>query len=61
VSFVEPTPTSITDDARYFAALRVIARLMTMGRIGPYWALNDDLPRDEAEVVKHARALMGPR
>lgn len=50
---------SAADDQRYFAALRVIARLMARGNIGPYWAHNEVLPDDEALVIRDARSLMG--
>ena len=50
---------AITDeDRRYFAALRVIARLMAVARVGRWWPTGN-IPVDERQVLDDALALVG--
>jgi hypothetical protein len=53
-------PVRIIDDAKYFAALRVIARLMAVGKVQSWWpGYAASVPDDEREIMNHARCLVG--
>ena len=50
----------ITDeDRRYFASLRVIARLLAVAKVAAWWpGTSAGIPDDEREILDHARALV---